>query len=54
MKTFICLILCLLVFAGCEPKSSTDTQEELKQRLDEAYKKYKSGELKLKRFSEIK
>jgi len=54
MKTFICLILCLFVFTGCESKKSVNTQEELKQRLDEAYKKYKNGELKLKRFSEIK
>jgi len=57
MKTFICLILCLLVFAGCNvnpfKKGTTEKQSEA-ERLNSEYAKYKNGEMKLEKFSEVK
>jgi len=55
MKILICLVLCLLIFAGCSPShQSKSDQEESEQRLKDAYEKYKNGKMKLERFSEIK
>jgi len=57
MKTFICLILCLLIFAGCSfnPRKKTTTNKQSEaERLKSEYAKYKNGEMKLEKFSEVK